>query len=66
VSGDGDATLDLPGHDPHGPGHKAIDPRLAEEVQATNAAFDTTTKALERESVQRNSTAPIQIARFDA
>jgi hypothetical protein len=48
------------------PATKAIDPRLAEEVQATNAAFDTTTKALERESVQRNSTAPIQIARFDA
>jgi hypothetical protein len=47
--------------------HNDVDPRLAEEVRAINAAFDLATKALEadRKSLPAKSAGPVQIATFD-
>ena len=64
----------LTGHGPNGHGEtKAIDPRIADEVRAINAVFDSETKALDadRKSLATKSTVvpersdPIQTASFD-
>lgn len=58
----------LTGHGPNGNAEaKGIDPRIADEVRAINAAFDSATKALDadRKSLPAKSTGPIKVASFE-
>ena len=46
---------------------EAVDPRIADEVQAINAAFDNATEALDadRKSLPVKSTDPVKVETFE-